>query len=213
MSAESGALSPYTDLIVCPHCDAAYSLKRPEPGERAVCQRCHTVLITPRRRAGMQIISLSLAIVILIVAATVMPFLTISAAGNGNAVSILDAALAFSDGLLVVLSLAVAALIIFIPLTRVLLSLYVLIPVVFDRPPAPHAKRAFRLAEKLRPWSMAEIFAIGCAVALVKVVDLAEVTFGPAFWMFAMLVLLVVAQDAFMCRWSVWNSLDETENT
>ena len=34
------------------------------------------------------------------------------------------------------------------------------------------------------PWSMAEIFVIGVAVALVKVSGLASVTLGPAFWSF-----------------------------
>lgn len=199
---------PYADLIVCPQCDAVYRLKRPEHGERAVCSRCHTILIAPRRKAGLQIIAVSLAVVILIIAATLFPFLSIKAAGAKNSVSILDAALAFAGGPLAVLALATAALIVFVPLTRVLLSLYVLVPIVLDRPPARHATQAFRLAEALRPWSMAEIFAIGCAVALIKVVDLADVAFGPAFWMFAILVVLVVAQDSFMCRWSVWNSLD-----
>ncbi|MDW4499292.1 paraquat-inducible protein A [Sulfitobacter sp. D35] len=199
--------TPRTDLIVCPHCDATFALQRPEKGERAVCRRCDTVLIEPRHKAGKQIIAVSLAGVILIVAATVFPFLTIHTSGVGNSVSILDAALAFSDGPLIVLSLLTAALIVFLPLTRLLLSLYVLIPVVLDRPPAPGALRAFRLAEAIRPWSMAEIFAIGCAVALVKISDLAQVTMGPAFWMFSVLVVLVVVQDSFMCRWSVWNSL------
>ena len=156
----------------------------------------------------MQIIAVSLAVVVLVIAATVFPFLTIKAAGVQNSVSILDAALAFSDGWLIVLSLSTAALIIFVPLLRVLLSLYVLIPVVLDRMPAKGSRQAFRLAEALRPWSMAEIFAIGCAVALVKITDLADVSFGPAFWMFSALVVLVVAQDSFMCRWSVWKSLE-----
>ena len=146
---------------------------------------------------------------ILIIAATVFPFLTITAAGTSNSVSILDAALAFSDGPLIVLSLATASLIVFIPLARVLLSMYVLIPIVLDRPPAQGAIQAFRLSEAMRPWSMAEIFAIGCAVALVKISDLADVGFGPAFWMFCALVFLVVVQDNFLCRWSVWNSLDK----
>ncbi|WP_298292212.1 paraquat-inducible protein A [uncultured Litoreibacter sp.] len=199
---------PITDLIVCPHCDAAYKLERPRTGERAVCGRCHTVLIAPRAKAGLQIIAVSLAIVVLVIAATIFPFLTLRAAGNSNSVSILDAALAFSDGPLVALALSTAALIIFIPLLRVLLALYVLVPVVLDRMPAKGSRQAFRLAEALRPWSMAEIFAIGCAVALVKLTDLADVTFGPAFWMFALLVVLVVAQDRFMCRWTVWKSLD-----
>jgi paraquat-inducible protein A len=196
------------ELIVCPQCDAAYRLKKPEHGERAICQRCGKVLIAPRRNAGLRIIAVALAVVFLIVGAAVFPFLTIDAAGNANSVSVIDAALAFVDGPMVLLSLAVAALIIVVPLIRVLLTIYVLVPVVLDRRPARHAMQAFRLSEALRPWSMAEIFVIGCAVALVKVADLATVGFGPAFWMFAILVVLVIAQDSFMCKWSVWNSLE-----
>jgi paraquat-inducible protein A len=198
---------PRSDLIVCPTCDAVYGLERPSHGQKAVCQRCGRVLITPRRKAGLQIIALSLAVAVLVVAAGVFPFLSISAGGVSNSVSVLDAALVFDDGPLLLMSLTTMALIFFIPLARALLSLYVLIPLVADRPAARYATRAFRLAEALRPWSMAEIFAIGCAVALIKVSDLADVTFGPAFWMFAILVVLVVVQDNFICRWSVWNAL------
>ena len=46
-------------------------------------------------------------------------------------------------------------------------------------------------------------------LALIKVADLALVNFGPAFWMFSVLVVLVVVQDSFMCRYSVWKSLEE----
>ena len=98
-----------------------------------------------------------------------------------------------------------------IPLLRTLLLLYVLVPVVFDRPPARHARHAFRLAQEIKPWAMTEIFAIGCAVALVKISDLAQLGFGPAFWMFAVLVVIVVINDSYMCTWSVWESLEESE--
>ena len=208
MDAKDLVDAPLETLIVCPVCDATYQLQRPEKGERAVCVRCHKVLIAPRTKAGMQIIALSIAVVVLIIAASVFPFLQISAAGRSNAVSILDAAFTFADGPLLVLALFTAAFIIFVPLLRMLLTLYVLVPVVLDRPPARHSIVAFRWSEAMRPWSMAEIFAIGCAVALVKVADLATVSFGPAFWMFGVLVVLVIAQDGFMCRWSVWNSLE-----
>jgi paraquat-inducible protein A len=196
-------------LIACPRCDAVYHVEEPGMGERAVCARCHNVLIAPRKRAGKQIIAIALAIVVLVVAATIFPFLSIRAAGVSHGSSVLDAALAFSSSsLLVVLTLAVAALIVFIPVLRALLVIYVLTPVVFDRPPWPGAIRAFRLSEGLRPWSMAEIFAIGCAVALVKVADLADVHFGPAFWMFSALVVLMMLKDSYMCRYSVWKSLE-----
>ncbi|SFE11379.1 paraquat-inducible protein A [Sulfitobacter brevis] len=199
---------PLAELIVCPQCDAAYHLKVPAHGERAICQRCGKVLIAPRRNAGLRIIAVSLAVVFLITGAAVFPFLTIDAAGNKNAVSVIDAALAFVGGPMILLSLTTAALIIVVPLARMLLTIYVLVPLVLDRPPARHAVKAFRLSEALRPWSMAEIFVIGCAIALVKVADLATVGFGPAFWMFGILVVLVIAQDNFMCKWSVWNALE-----
>lgn len=199
---------PRLDLIICPSCDAAYKLKAPQHGERVVCQRCDTVLITPRRKAGAQIIAVSVAILVLIVSAAVFPFLTVHAGIAHNSVSIIDTALAFRDGPLIILSLTTVMLIILIPMLRVLLALYVLIPIVADRPPARYAARAFRLVEALRPWSMAEIFAIGCAVALIKVGQLVDVSFGPAFWMFAVLVLLVVVQENYICRWSVWNALN-----
>jgi paraquat-inducible protein A len=196
-------------LIVCPKCDAVYAVTQPGKGERAVCKRCHTVLIAPRYRAGMQIISVSVAVVILIVAAAVFPFMSIEAGGMHNQVSLLDAAWAFHGGPLVFVSFVMVALILFIPMMRMLLVIYVLTPLVFDRKPAPNSATAFRWSETLRPWSMAEIFALGCAVSLVKVSDLAHVHLGPAFWMFAVLVVLVVVQDTFMCRWSVWNALEQ----
>lgn len=204
---------PCTDLIVCPKCDAAYSLQVPPAGQRAICDRCGQVLIDTRHKAGLQIIAVSVTVVILIIAAAIFPFLSIQAGGARNSVSILDSALAFSDGPLIALALLTAALILFVPLARMMLAIYVLTPIVLDRPPARGAALAFRWSEALRPWSMAEIFVIGCAVALVKITDLAQVELGPAFWMFAALVILVVAQDRIMCRWSVWNSLDEDPAT
>jgi paraquat-inducible protein A len=201
------AINPQ-DLIACPTCDALYRAVPPGPGQRAVCTRCHTVLIAPRRKAGMTIIMLALTVMVLVMGALWFPFLRISTRGLSHSASLLDAALSFAGGPLVVLSLAVTALIVLIPLVRAMLIVYVLLPVVFDAPPRPAARTAFRWAEALRPWSMAEIFAIGCAVSLVKVADLAEITFGPAFWMFAGLVVIIVVQDNFMCRWSVWQSLE-----
>ncbi len=113
-STQSDGLDP-ANLIVCPSCDAVFTVHVPDKGERSVCSRCHTVLIAPRKRAGMHIITVSLAVVILIFAAAVFPFMSIDAAGAHNQVSILDAALAFQGGPLFVVSLLTAAMILFDP--------------------------------------------------------------------------------------------------
>ncbi|ETX28561.1 paraquat-inducible protein A [Roseivivax isoporae] len=198
-----------SDLIGCPSCDALYVARMPEQGERAVCGHCHTVLIAPRKKAGARILALSLATLILVVGALFFPFLEIHAAGFGNRASILDVASSFQSNRMAALSLATAAMIVVVPLIRMVLILYVLTPIVFDAKPFAQARRAFRWSQELKPWAMAEIFALGCAVALVKVADLAQIGFGPAFWMFSALVLIVMFNDNYLCTWSVWKSLEK----
>ncbi len=202
-----GRAGDLRDLVACPECDALYRATEVAHGSRAVCARCHTVLISPRRHAGMAIIALALSAVILVTGALWFPFLRINTHGLAQEASLWDVATSFVGGPLLAVSIAVTAAIVVLPLIRALLLLYTLVPIVFDRPPRPQAARAFRLSERLRPWSMAEIFAIGCAVSLVKIADLATVTLGPAFWMFAGLVVVTVAQDQIVCRWSVWHSI------
>ena len=199
---------PLEDLIACPRCDALHHIVAPQAGQRAICRRCETVLITPRTGAYLRVVTLAVTILILMTGAIFLPFLQIRVAGISNSASVFDAALAFTEGRMAPLSIAVAALIMFIPVLRVALIVYVLGPLAAGRRPLPRAAAAFRLSEDLKPWSMAEIFVIGVAVALVKVAALAQVFFGPAFWMFAVLVVIIILQDGFMCRWSIWKSLD-----
>lgn len=196
------------DLIACTECDALYRASEPASGEQAVCARCHHVLIRPRKGAGMRIIMFSITTLVLVVGAVFFPFLAINVQGLSNSASLLDVAMSFGSGSLAILAIFTAALILVIPAMRMLLLLYVLIPVVFDAAPWAGAKPAFRLSEELKPWSMAEIFALGCAVALVKVGDLAHIEFGPAFWMFIAVVVVVTVQETFTCSWSIWKSLE-----
>lgn len=196
-----------TGFIACPHCDLVYAIPDVAQDERAYCQRCHTVLIAPRRKAGKKLIALAASILILITGALFFPFLSIGAGGMHHGTSIVQTSLAFT-GILAVLTPAILGFIVVLPMLRLILLIYVLIPIIRDKPPTPLARPAFRLTEDLTPWSMAEIFAIGCAVALVKLSDLAEVSLGPAAWMFAALIIIVVVTDTLMCRYSIWKSLE-----
>ena len=83
------------ELIICPQCDALYRLRAVEKGDVASCTRCHTVLAAPRRKAGMLIISLAVATLILIIAAVFFPFLTLQVQGFRSSASLLDIALSW----------------------------------------------------------------------------------------------------------------------
>ncbi|WP_068311000.1 paraquat-inducible protein A [Aliiruegeria sabulilitoris] len=196
------------ELIACPACDALYRAAEPENGERAVCPRCHTVLIAPVDGAVIRVVAFALAILVLLVSAMFMPFLSIEAGGLSHSTSIADAALSFSEYQMLGLSIGVVALIIFVPIARAILVIFALFPLMLDKKPWRGARTAFRLSEELRPWSMAEIFVLGVGVALVKVAAMAHVELGMAFWLFVALVLVTVFQDGFLCRWSIWSALE-----
>ncbi len=181
-----------------------------ESGQRATCTRCKTVLVTNLHRAGLHILALSVAVFALVVAATLFPFLSIGAAGLGNSVSLIDVATSFNSGVLVFVSLATILFIVGLPALRVALLIYVIGPLEFDRPPAPYARPAFRVAQALQPWSMTEIFSIGCAVALIKVSDLAQLDFGIAFWMFMAVAIIVLISDRFICDWTIWQAIEKS---
>jgi paraquat-inducible protein A len=201
--------APLDQLIACPHCDALHRVEQPQPGHRALCRRCRSVLIAPRANAYLHILMLAVTVMILMIGAIFFPFLQVSIAGLRSEASIFDAVRAFATAGTAPLTIAVAALIVLIPIGRVLLIVYVLAPLVMGLRPGRHAESAFLLSEDLRPWSMAEIFIIGVAVALVKVADLAQVFIGPAFWMFAALVVVTILQDTLIDRWSIWRTLEE----
>lgn len=200
-------LPPLDHLIACPQCDALHGDMDVPNGMRARCRRCGALLIAPRSQAFLQVMMLSVTIAILMVAAVFFPFLSVNAAGLSHEISLVDAVRSFSGPLLAPLALMVLFLIVLIPILRVVALIYVLGPLARGRPARRHAAAAFRLAERLRPWSMTEIFLIGTAVALVKVSGLATVAFGAAFWAFAMLVIVVVLEDTFMCKWTIWKAI------
>ena len=194
-------------LIACPICDALAEVDSNESDTAVTCARCHSALITPIRRASLKIMGLAALSVALVIGAATQPFLAIKRFGFTSDATLIETALAF-EGSLLVLSLTVLALILVLPLARLILTIYVLAPIAVKRLPLPGARSAFRLSEALRPWSMAEIFVLGAGVALIKIADLAHITLGPGFWMFAALVVLLVVQSTLTCRFGIWRALD-----
>lgn len=211
MSAEpSYDLATGRGLIACPSCDALHLREDMAAGETARCIRCGHVLAKPREGAFGQLIALAFTSMVLLIGAVFFPFLEVSTFGFGNASSLFDVALAFADGVLLPLVVAVLAMIIGLPIARSFLLVYTLVPLAQGRPPHRHAATAFRWSETLRPWSMAEIFVIGTAVALVKVAGLATVHLGPAFWAFCALIFVNLASRSFMCRTSIWDAIEQS---
>ncbi len=197
------------DLVACPQCDTLHAAADLSPGQSAHCQQCGIVLMSSQPQAMVQILSLAITAFILMIAAISFPFLDLDAQGLHRGTSVLDAVIAFNDGLALPLAVAVAFFIIVLPLTRLVALIYAIGPLTRNARPRQNARRAFGLAERLRPWAMAEIFMVGVTVALIKVAGLATVTIGPAFWAFALVVVATALKDQLINRYSIWEALDQ----
>ncbi|KFE35200.1 paraquat-inducible protein A [Thioclava atlantica] len=197
------------ELIACPQCDALHRAEHLPEGTRARCVRCKTLLIVPRERSFLHVIALSFTGMILMIGAIFFPFLEISARGLTHESSIFGVAMAFSDGWLAPLAFAVLSMIVAIPVFRFLALIYTLWPLANGQPAWPHAALIFRLAEEAQPWAMAEIFIIGTAVALVKIAGLAQVSLGPAFWAFCVLIIVTTLKNSFVSKWVIWDEIEQ----
>ncbi|WP_127901761.1 paraquat-inducible protein A [Solirhodobacter olei] len=197
-------------MLACPECDLLLARREIGPGERARCSRCGHLLFSPRPEAAAKIVALSLTVAILMGGAMFFPFLSVATGGVSHESSIFGTALAYSEGFLAPLSVAVMLLIVLLPVARVLALIFALGPLAAGRAPFAQARRAFRLAGRIRPWAMAEVFLIGTVVAIVKIGGLASVGLGPAFWAFALLVVAAAAMDSLTNDWTIWDALDPT---
>ena len=196
-------------FIACPTCDMLQPRAIPATGKTLRCMRCHHRLLTNRHNIIDATLAAAISTAILMTAAVLFPFISLSEIGLKRDASVLDAIGAFATGWSAPLTIAVAAFIIIIPALRAMALCYALLPLRLGWALPRGAASSFRLAMALKPWSMAEIFVIGVTVALVKVVDLADVSLGPAFWAFAAMVAIVVLENSTLCKWTIWRQLDE----
>jgi paraquat-inducible protein A len=104
-----------------------------------------------------------------------------------------------------------AAVVIFVtvlaPFARLLGTLYVLIRSHETVPPR-HLRRIFAIAEKLRPWSMIDVFVFGVFVAYVKLGDLVTIGLFAGVYALLGLTFVLVWMDSALDREAIWERLD-----
>ena len=202
------AAAPADELIACTTCDALHRMAGMPAGGRLRCKRCGSVLIRSEEGSLDAILGSAFAMVLLVGSAVFMPFLQISVRGFQSSASLIDTAFAFTGGITAPLTVAVLLLIVVIPIARAALLAYALLPLRLGLRLLPEARRAFLWANRLRPWSMAEIFIVGVAVALVKIGGMASVTLGPAFWELTIIAIIVAFETASLSEKTVWRMLE-----
>jgi len=196
-----------SDLMACHECDLITRLPQLPRGGRAYCPRCGCLLHRDRPNSIERSLALSLAGLVLFVAAVSFPFLAMKAGGFEQHSNLLTGIrLLWAQDMVLLASVVLLTCVLF-PLFSILGLLYILLPLYLNRR-LPGAERVFRAVNYLQPWGMMEVFMLGILVSLVKLGHLAEVIPGISLWAFAVLIFVLAAQVAVLDPHQVWERLE-----
>ncbi len=197
-------------LRECPGCGLLQMVPALAPGASAQCDRCPTILRRASTHRLEHIIALTATALVLLALMCTFALMSVETAGIRHVADLFSGPEELVRQDMAPLALVVLFVTVLAPLTRLLGTLYVLIRAHEQHPPR-HLRRVFALAEKLRPWSMIEVFVLGVFVAYVKLGDL--VTIGLRTGVYALLALTIVLVwiDAALDREKVWERLDHDD--
>ena len=193
-------------LRECPGCGLFQTVPPLAPGVTAHCVRCPTVLRRTSSHSFDHIIALTLAAFVLLVVMCSTTLMSVETSGIRRTADLFSGPEELGRQNMGELAVVIIFVTVLAPLIRLVGMLYVLIR-LHERMPPGHLRRIFAWAERLRPWSMLEVFVFGVFVAYVKLGDL--VTIGLAAGVYALLALtfVLIWMDSALDREAVWERL------
>ena len=188
-------------------CDLLHQLGAVPKGGTARCRRCGSVLSKRPRNSLERTLAMALAATILFVVANSFPFLSFDMKGRVTQTNVVAGIIDLYQGGKAEIAALVALTIEIAPAAQLTLLLYLLVPLRMGRIPwkFPHA---FRLLRHAQSWSMIEVFLIGIAVAITKLMGMASIVPGLALWSFAFLMFVLAGAMAAFDPESVWERVE-----
>ncbi len=182
-------------LVICPQCNTLYQKAPLSPGQRAKCRVCGTILYRYDPRYLDRVLALSMTGLMLFLVANLFPLVKIDLLGHQQYVSIFEAIYQLYSSGFYVVALAVAFMVLIIPV--LVLIDYVVVGFLMRQRRSPGLVRDLLvMLAHLFPWSMVDIFAVSILVALVKLRGEVSIHFGVSFWA----LIAYVAIDLYLTK-------------
>ncbi|QXI39210.1 paraquat-inducible protein A [Pseudomonas xantholysinigenes] len=203
---EALAQLPLDDLVACHECDLLMRKPQLQHDEKAQCPRCGYELYAHRHNLVNRSLALVLTALLLYVPANFLPIMQLHLLGQTSDDTVWSGVLGLYNsemrGIAVVVFLCSMA----IPLLKLLCQLAVLLSIRLDIGRS-YGLLIYRIYHHLREWGMLEVYFMGVLVAIVKLVDLAELSIGLGLVCFVSLLLVQVWLEVVMSPHQIWVAL------
>ncbi len=194
---------PLEQLIACHECDLLMRKPVLQDGESAECPRCGYELFSHRHRVVRRSMALVLTALLLYIPANFLPIMQLSLLGQTSQDTVWSGVVGLYEsgmqGIAVVVFLCSMA----VPLLKLLCQLLVL-RMDFAR---SYGLLLYRIYHHMREWGMLEVYLMGILVAMVKLMDLADLSLGLGLFCFIALLLVQVWLEVTMAPHQIWEAL------
>jgi paraquat-inducible protein A len=193
-------------LVACHECDLLMRKPVLQDGESAECPRCGYELFSHRHRVVRRSLALVLTALLLYVPANFLPIMQLNLLGQTSQDTVWSGVIGLYEsgmqGIAVIVFLCSMA----VPLLKLLCQLLVLLSIRMDFGRS-YGLLLYRIYHHMREWGMLEVYLMGILVAMVKLMDLADLSLGLGLFCFIALLLVQVWLEVTMSPHQIWEAL------
>lgn len=197
---------PLEQLIACHECDLLMCKPLLQDGESAECPRCGYELFSHRHHVVRRSMALVLTALLLYVPANFLPIMQLNLLGQTSQDTVWSGVLGLYESGMQGIAMVVFLCSMAVPLLKLLCQLLVLLSIRFDFGRS-YGLLLYRIYHHMREWGMLEVYLMGILVAMVKLMDLADLSLGLGLFCFVALLLVQVWLEVTMSPHQIWEAL------
>ncbi len=203
--------SGHNALTACHECDLLVKKQPVAYGEKACCPRCGNKLYEPKKSSVDKCMAMAISGLILIFPANFLPLMTMEVLGRSEQDTLISGVVALSQEGYWFVALLVLAAGTLIPLSKLLLMLFITSCLKWGLRPGFLAW-SFRFYHEIDTWGMIEVYMLAILVSAVKLLDIAEIVPGVGLYCFAVLLLTTVLLSVNLDENLFWEMIEDHEN-
>jgi paraquat-inducible protein A len=196
-------------FVACQQCDALYDKPYLKQGQLAKCNRCGSTLIERKVDSINRSFNWSLAGLMLMLPAILLPIMGVTLAGQFHQASLFDCILVLIDRGFYMIALLVFLFAIAVPIVRLAGALYISYSFKFNKL-KPSLLNFFRAYHHLDNWAMLNVFMLGIVVSMYKLIDDTELSVNIGLLAFIVWLICSTMSAVALDQDHIWGKLEKT---
>jgi paraquat-inducible protein A len=195
-------------FVACQQCDALYDKPQLKQGQLAKCNRCGSMLIERKVDFIERSFNWSLAGLMLMFPAILLPIMGVTLAGQYNQASLFDCILVLIDRGFFMIASLVFLFAIAVPIVRLAGAFYISYCFKFNKL-KPSLLNFFRAYHHLDHWAMLNVFMLGIVVSMYKLIDDTELSVNLGLLAFILWLICSTMSAVALDQDCIWEKLEK----